>query len=61
MPLEYRPPSCGTEHIADQSAYDVFHLTWFAEPVKCLTGLAAGLISTTKLYDSHWRASLGKG
>ncbi|KAI9637751.1 uncharacterized protein MKK02DRAFT_31329 [Dioszegia hungarica] len=43
------------------SSYDVFHLTWFAEPVKCFTGLAAGIISTTKIYDQHWRASLGKG
>ncbi|GFZ45950.1 hypothetical protein JCM24511_03683 [Saitozyma sp. JCM 24511] len=42
-------------------SYDVFHLTRFEEPVKCIAGLVAGLISTNKLYESHWRASLGKG
>lgn len=26
------------------SAYDVFHLTRFEEPVKCIAGLVAGLI-----------------
>ncbi|RSH93751.1 hypothetical protein EHS25_006399, partial [Saitozyma podzolica] len=30
-------------------SYDVFHLTRFEEPVKCIAGLVAGLISTNKL------------
>ncbi|KAK8869501.1 hypothetical protein IAR55_000066 [Kwoniella newhampshirensis] len=44
-------------------SYDVFELNWpvLEEPMKCLTGLTAGLISTVKLYNAQWDASVGKG
>ncbi|KAK1925198.1 hypothetical protein DB88DRAFT_254725 [Papiliotrema laurentii] len=41
-------------------SYDVFKLTWLAEPVQCAAGLSAALIAANKLYDKHWRACLGK-
>ncbi|WVR05471.1 hypothetical protein IAU60_002487 [Kwoniella sp. DSM 27419] len=44
-------------------SYDVFELDWpvLEEPMKCLTGLVAGLISVSKLYGKEWEASIGKG
>lgn len=45
---------------ADGAAYDVFELTWFEEPIKCVAGLIAAFISTSKIYDSQWIASQGK-
>ncbi|WVQ69737.1 uncharacterized protein L199_007957 [Kwoniella botswanensis] len=44
-------------------SYDVFELNFplLEEPMKCFTGLLSGLISTFKLYDQHWEASVGKG
>ncbi|KAK4689107.1 hypothetical protein P7C73_g991, partial [Tremellales sp. Uapishka_1] len=42
-------------------SYDVFNLTILKEPVQCLAGLLAALISTSKLYDQTWNASVGKG
>lgn len=47
--------------LTTQLAYDVFHLTWIKEPVQCGAGLVSAFISTGKLYDQHWTASLGKG
>lgn len=41
-------------------SYDVFDLSWLREPVQCLSGLTAALISTGKLYNESW-SSLGKG
>lgn len=45
----------------DAIAYEVFDLAWFKEPVQCAAGLVAAGISTSKLYDQHWSASLAKG
>ncbi|WWC89693.1 uncharacterized protein L201_004618 [Kwoniella dendrophila CBS 6074] len=44
-------------------SYDVFEPDYpnFGEPMKCFTGLLAGLISAFKLYDAQWEASIGKG
>ncbi|KAL7424344.1 hypothetical protein Q5752_000026 [Cryptotrichosporon argae] len=42
-------------------SYDVLALSWAKEPVQCAAGLLAALISTSKVYDQHWRAALGKG
>ncbi|WWD16240.1 hypothetical protein CI109_100666 [Kwoniella shandongensis] len=44
-------------------SYDVFELNWpvLEEPMKCLAGLTAGFISTMKLYNAQWDASVGKG
>ncbi|WWC60766.1 uncharacterized protein I303_103342 [Kwoniella dejecticola CBS 10117] len=43
--------------------YDVLELNFgiIEEPMKCATGLFAALISTFKLYNKHWEASIGKG
>lgn len=35
------------------ASYDVFSLQLLKEPVLCATGLTAGLISTSKLYEKH--------
>ncbi|WVQ78429.1 hypothetical protein IAT38_000515 [Cryptococcus sp. DSM 104549] len=44
-------------------SYDVFELHWpvLGEPMKCAAGLTAAFISTMKLYNQHWDASVGKG
>ncbi|KAL1410951.1 hypothetical protein Q8F55_001894 [Vanrija albida] len=40
-------------------SYDVFHLTWFKEPVQCATGLTAAFISAGQLYNKQ-HAQLSK-
>ncbi|WVN86549.1 uncharacterized protein L203_101716 [Cryptococcus depauperatus CBS 7841] len=43
-------------------SYDVFNLNYpsIGQPLQCLTGLLSAYISTTKLYNQHWDASIGK-
>ena len=46
--------------MADVAAYDIWDVSWFDEPVKCVAGLIAAFISTSKIYDSEFIASQGK-
>ena len=46
--------------VADDAAYDIWDVSWFDEPVKCVAGLIAAFISTSKIYDTEYIASQGK-